>query len=134
MLIKPYACGLEAALALLDGKWKPLILRTLFKGPARYSDLRRTVAGISDKVLIQHLKELEADLVVVRTDFREIPPRVEYSLTEFGSSLIETLTPLCKWGKQKIDKIGDQGSRQTRDGGWVLIPDRASAAGFTSPS
>jgi DNA-binding HxlR family transcriptional regulator len=59
------------------------------------------VVGISDKVLIQHLKELEADLVI-RTDFREIPPRVEYSLTEFGSALIETLIPLCKWGKQNM--------------------------------
>jgi DNA-binding HxlR family transcriptional regulator len=57
------------------------------------------VVGISDKVLIQHLKELEADLVVVRTDFREILPRFEYSLTEFGSALIETLTPLSKSGQ-----------------------------------
>jgi len=76
---------------LVNGKWKPLILRAIHKGSRRYSELRRAVVGVSDKMLIMHLKELEADHVVTRKDFQEIPPRVEYSLTPFGVSLIDTM-------------------------------------------
>ncbi|MGE5712662.1 MAG: winged helix-turn-helix transcriptional regulator [Betaproteobacteria bacterium] len=76
---------------LVNGKSKPLILRAIRKGSRRYSELRRAVVGVSDKMLIMHLKELEADHVVTRKDFQEIPPRVEYSLTPFGVSLIDTM-------------------------------------------
>ncbi|WP_422929478.1 winged helix-turn-helix transcriptional regulator [Singulisphaera sp. PoT] len=100
-----YTCGLEAALDVVNGKWKPLILRALRESPVRYGVVRRTVAGISDKVLIQHLRELEADEVIARKDFDAIPPRVEYSLTPFGVTLVENLLPLCEWGFENMARI-----------------------------
>src|SRR6516162_6966529 len=75
---KTYGCGLEAALAVIGGKWKVLILWALRSEARRFGELRRSVQGISEKMLIQHLKEMEADGVVKRRDFKEVPPRVEY--------------------------------------------------------
>ena len=100
-----YGCGLEAALAVVGGKWKPIVLWHLAPGPRRFGELRRMVTGISEKMLIQQLREMEADGVVVRRDFREIPPRVEYSLTEFGVSLGRALKPLCDWGREHMERI-----------------------------
>jgi DNA-binding HxlR family transcriptional regulator len=93
-------CGLEAALFVLGGKWKPLILFHLAHGARRYGDLRRAVGNVSDKVLIQQLKELHADGIIDRVDFGEIPPKVEYSVTNFGRTLGKALIPLCEWGTQ----------------------------------
>ncbi|CAD5272874.1 DNA-binding HxlR family transcriptional regulator [Alteromonas sp. 38] len=101
----PFLCGLDAALRLIGGKWKPLILYFLQKSACRYGELKRSVNGISDKVLIQQLKELEANGVITRTDYKEIPPRVDYSLTPLGKSLVETLRPLCKWGEDNEETI-----------------------------
>lgn len=104
---KTYSCGLEAALAVIGGKWKFLILWTLAGGGTqRFGALRRAVAGISEKMLIQELKELELDGIVARKDFREVPPRVEYSLTGFGIELAEATKPLCAWGTRHINRIG----------------------------
>jgi DNA-binding HxlR family transcriptional regulator len=100
-----YGCGLEAALAVVGGKWKPIVLWHLAPGPRRFGELRRMVTGISEKMLIQQLREMEADGVVVRRDFQEIPPRVEYSLTEFGVSLGRALKPLCDWGREHMERI-----------------------------
>src|SRR5436305_9636612 len=85
--------GLEAALAVVGGKWKPIVLWHLASGPRRFGELRRLVTGISEKMLIQQLREMQGDGIVARKDFREIPPRVEYSLTSFGVSLMEALKP-----------------------------------------
>ena len=98
MTTAPVMCGLEAALLVVGGKWKPLILFHLAQGTLRYGELRRAVRGVSDKVLIQQLKELQADGIIDRLDFRQIPPKVEYSLTAFGKTLGEALAPLCAWG------------------------------------
>lgn len=103
---KTYNCGLEAALDVVGGKWKVLILWALHDETRRFGDLRRTVQGISEKMLIQNLKEMEADGIVTRQDFKEIPPRVEYALTLFGISLSAALTPLCEWGAQHMARIG----------------------------
>lgn len=103
---KTYSCGLEAALAVIGGKWKFLILYTLIAGPRRFGELRRAVAGISEKMLIQELKEMERDGIVARKDYREVPPRVEYSLTGFGIELSEAVKPLCAWGTRHIKRIG----------------------------
>ncbi|HZZ23845.1 MAG TPA: helix-turn-helix domain-containing protein [Roseiarcus sp.] len=89
---------MDAALFVLGGKWKPLILFHLAHGTRRYGELRRAVGTVSDKVLIQQLKELQADGIVNRFDYREIPPKVEYSLTAFGNTLGKALAPLCEWG------------------------------------
>jgi DNA-binding HxlR family transcriptional regulator len=105
MADRQYECGLEAALDVVGGKWKVLILWALRTAPRRFGDLRRQVTGISEKMLIQHLKELEQDQIVSRQDFKEVPPRVEYALTSFGSSLYEALSPLCAWGHQHMARI-----------------------------
>jgi DNA-binding HxlR family transcriptional regulator len=95
-----FTCGLDAALFVLGGKWKPLILFHLAHGTRRYGELRRAVGSVSDKVLIQQLKELQADGIIDRVDFGEIPPKVEYSLTAFGRTLGKALAPLCEWGSK----------------------------------
>jgi DNA-binding HxlR family transcriptional regulator len=108
----PYGCGLEAALAVVGGKWKPIVLWHLAPGPRRFGELRRLVAGISEKMLIQQLREMKADGIVARKDYQEMPPRVEYSLTAFGVSLTEALRPLCDWGAthmKRIESRKDQG-------------------------
>jgi DNA-binding HxlR family transcriptional regulator len=97
---EPFTCGLDAALFVLGGKWKPLILFHLAHGTRRYGELRRAIGGVSDKVLIQQLKELQADGIVARLDHGKIPPKVEYSLTAFGRTLGKALAPLCEWGTQ----------------------------------
>ena len=104
---KIYSCGLEAALAVIGGKWKFLILwRLTASAPQRFGALRRSVTGISEKMLIQELKELELDGIVARRDFGQVPPRVEYSLTAFGIELAEATRPLCEWGSRHIRRIG----------------------------
>ena len=100
-----YGCGLEAALDVVGGKWKPIVLWHLAPGTRRFGELRRLVVGISEKMLIQQLREMEADGIVAREDFRELPPRVEYSLTGFGVTLVEALRPLCDWGREHMKRI-----------------------------
>ena len=102
---KNYFCGLEAALDVIGGKWKVLILWALRSEAHRFGELRRLVPGISEKMLIQHLKEMESDGIVKRRDFREVPPRVEYALTSFGQSLYAALAPLCEWGTLHMKRI-----------------------------
>jgi DNA-binding HxlR family transcriptional regulator len=103
---KAYNCGLEAALDVTGGKWKVLILWHLHPERRRFGELKRLVKGISEKVLIQQLRQLEADGVVHRKVFPEIPPKVEYSLTAFGLSLKDALGPLCRWGDKHMKRIG----------------------------
>ena len=100
-----FTCGLDAALFVLGGKWKPLILFHLAHGTRRYGELRRAVGNVSDKVLIQQLKELQADGIIDRIDYGEIPPKVEYSLTAFGRTLGKTLAPLCEWGTKYSENV-----------------------------
>ena len=100
-----FRCGLEAVLAVLGGKWKPLIVYHLAAGPKRTGHLRRLVTNVSEKMLIQHLKELTDDGVVRRIDFQVVPPHVEYELTTFGRSLAERLAPLCAWGADHKDEV-----------------------------
>lgn len=98
-------CGLDVALAVVGGKWKPLILYHLQDGPRRFGDLRRLVAGISEKVLIQQLRDLQEAGVLVRHDYREVPPRVDYTITPFGRTLVEALMPLCHWGNRNRAEV-----------------------------
>lgn len=101
-----FTCGLDATLRVVSGKWKPLILYFVAQdGPTRYGELRRAIRDVSDKMLIQQLKELEADDLVKRTDHKEIPPRVDYSLTPLGLSLAQALVPLCTWGTENMAEV-----------------------------
>ena len=101
-------CGLDVALAVMGGKWKPLILFHLHAGPHRFGDLRRRVAGVSEKVLIQHLRELVADGVLTRRDHGRLPPVVDYTITPFGMTLVRALMPLCAWGVEHRGEVEDR--------------------------
>lgn len=107
MRTRPYTCGLDAAIDVIGGKWKALILWELHESPRRFGALRRLLAGISEKVLIQQLRELEADGIVHREIYREVPPKVEYSLTALGDSLNAALLPLGDWGERHMSQIAD---------------------------
>ncbi|WP_040833098.1 winged helix-turn-helix transcriptional regulator [Nocardia brevicatena] len=103
----PYFCGIDAAMDVIGGKWKGLILWELETfGVRRFGELRRGLPGVSEKMLIQQLRELEEDGIITREVYREVPPRVEYRLTDLGRSLNAALEPLGEWGRARIDRIG----------------------------
>lgn len=97
-----FVCGIDAAMDVIGGKWKVLILWELTGGPRRFGELRRSLPGVSEKVLASHLRELEADGIVHREVHDEVPPRVEYSLTPLGASLNSALEPLGAWGREHV--------------------------------
>lgn len=102
---REYDCGLDVAVDVIGGKWKPLILWALNARTLRFAELRRAMPGISEKVLAQHLRDMEADGLVHREVYAEVPPRVEYSLTALGRSLNTALEPLGLWGDEHKDAI-----------------------------
>ena len=103
----PYVCGIDAALDVVSGKWKGLVLWELHShGVRRFAELRRALPGVSEKVLTQHLREMEADGLVHRRVYAEVPPKVEYSLTETGTSLNQALGPLGEWGRERLRRDG----------------------------
>lgn len=102
---QPDSCGLGPALEVIGGKWKALLLWQIHSSPRRFGELKRLVPEISEKMLIQQLREMEADGVVHREIFHEVPPRVEYSVTEFGAELDDALIPLANWGKKHAARI-----------------------------
>lgn len=106
---RPRVCGIGPAFDVIGGKWKAVILWEMQAGTRRFGELKRLVPGISEKMLIQQLRELEADGVVQRKAFAEVPPRVEYSLTRLGVSLNEALGPLADWG-ERYEKRAQAGS------------------------
>ena len=96
---KRYRCYFELTLAVIGGKWKPIILYHLSLAEAvRFGELRRGMADVTERMLTRQLRELEADGLVHREVYREVPPRVEYSLTEMGRSLIPLLLQMRAWG------------------------------------
>ncbi|TKK87465.1 helix-turn-helix transcriptional regulator [Herbidospora galbida] len=97
-----YECGIDAAMDVIGGKWKVLILWALDERARRFGELRRLLPGVTEKVLASHLRELEADGIVHREVFDEVPPRVEYSLTPLGASLNGALEPLGAWGREHV--------------------------------
>ncbi len=107
-------CGLDVSLAVIGGKWKPLILYHLQDGPTRFSEIRRRVGGISEKVLIQQLRELVAMTVLVRHDHHQVPPVVDYALTPFGETLVEALVPLCEWGNRNRAEVAGMLQRSSK--------------------
>jgi len=98
-----HICGIDTALEVIGGKWKVLILWALHERPhRRFGELRRMLPGVTEKVLAAHLRELEADGIVHRRSYDEVPPRVEYSLTEDGDRLNGALGPLADWGRARV--------------------------------
>jgi DNA-binding HxlR family transcriptional regulator len=88
------------------GKWKPLILWWLQQRTWRFAELRRQIPGITEKMLTQQLRELEADGIVARRVYPTVPPKVEYSLTQYGRSLKRALRSICDWGRIHMERTG----------------------------
>ena len=126
-------CGLDVALAVMGGKWKPLILYHLQGGTRRFGELKRRVAGISEKVLIQQLRELVAAGVLTRRDHGQVPPMVDYTVTPFGLTLVAALMPLCVWGNEHRAEVGriagsapSAGGAAAHDGGTPVPAGRSA--------
>ena len=100
------ACPVETTLTLISDKWKVLILRDLLPGTRRFGELKKSVGGVSQKVLTAQLREMEASGLLVRTVYPEVPPRVEYTLTELGRSLKPVLDAMQAWGVAYRAKSG----------------------------
>ena len=99
--------GVEKALTLLEGRWKLVILFHLFGGQVlRFSDLERAIPKVSQKMLIQQLRQLETDGIVRRTVHHQVPPKVEYSLTPFGDSLAPIIRAMARWGESYATGTG----------------------------
>lgn len=95
-------CPITATIDVIGGKWKPPIIWLLLKGPMRFGELHKTIPGMALKVLSRQLKELEADGIVVRTAYPEVPPRVEYALSEKGETLRAVMFMLSDWSRKNI--------------------------------
>ncbi|MDQ0713214.1 DNA-binding HxlR family transcriptional regulator [Streptomyces luteogriseus] len=120
-----YVCGIDAAMDVIGGKWKVLILWALNERPCRFGELRRELPGITEKVLASHLREMEADGLVHREAYDEVPPRVEYSLTARGVSLNEALEPLGAWGRANVLSASPAAGQVREDDGVPLVPGAA---------
>ncbi|MET3940569.1 DNA-binding HxlR family transcriptional regulator [Paenibacillus sp. PvP094] len=107
--MKQYNLGIEATLEIIGGKWKALIVCLLMSGVKRTSELQRSIDGISQKVLIQQLRELEKDGLVRRHVYQQMPPKVEYSLTEYGVTANKIVDVMCAWGRENIALRQQQG-------------------------
>lgn len=117
-----YRCGIEAVLDLVGGKWKLLILYYLSHRRLRFSELRRLVGGISEKMLGQQLKDMVADGLLRRIDFQTVPPHVEYEATAFGLELGRSLEPVCDWGWQNMARITAISGARATAGAQATVP------------
>lgn len=100
------ACPVETTLTLISNKWKVLILRDLMPGTKRFGELKKSVGNVSQKVLTAQLREMEQCGLLIRTVYPEVPPRVEYTLTELGRSLKPILNAMWNWGEEYQAKSG----------------------------
>ncbi|MGN1122783.1 MAG: winged helix-turn-helix transcriptional regulator [Eubacterium sp.] len=99
------ACPVETTLTLIGNKWKVLILRDLLPGTKRFGELKKSIGNVSQKVLTAQLRDMEADGLLTRTVYAEVPPRVEYTLTALGMSLQPVLDSLWNWGEDYQEKM-----------------------------
>src|SRR5689334_1922553 len=104
-------CNIAFTLSIIGGRWKPSILATLVSCPVRYSELKRAIPNVSERILILQLKQLEKDGLIRRIAYAEVPPRVEYELTEKGLSMWPLLHKLFDWGKQHKHDMGMEPGR-----------------------
>lgn len=101
-----FRCPVEACLDLIGGKWKAVILFHLLGGTKRFNELRRLLPKITQRMLTRQLRELEADALIERRVYPEVPPKVEYRLSEFGRTLEPIVRALAHWGAKHLDRIG----------------------------
>lgn len=102
-------CPVRTTMNVLGGKWKLLILSYLLEGPRRYGELRRAIPEITEKMLIQELRELEFDGILTRTVYQQVPPKVEYHLTQQGQQIQPLLAALQQWGLGYLQREGGIG-------------------------
>jgi DNA-binding HxlR family transcriptional regulator len=122
-------CPVEVTLAVIGGKWKPLILWHLYEGGVRrFLELQRLIPGITRKMLTQHLRELERDGVVSRKIFNEMPLRVEYSLTKYGRTLRPLMRVLSDWGSKHEAYVAKNGERAAPKIAAIAPPRRMAIA------
>jgi len=108
MLVKPGTCPVETLMRALGGKYKLVILYHLMVGPRRFGELQRLLSDVSQRMLTQHLRELERDGFIHREVHKEVPPRVEYSLTELGLTLQPMLVEMNAWAQAHMDRQGSE--------------------------
>ena len=109
-------CSVEATLAVIGGRWKPVLLFHLLDGPKRFGELRRLTPNATERMITLQLRELEADGVLSRHVYQEVPPRVEYRLTEFGRSLEKLLIHMRDWGETFKRRRGSEESAEGAPG------------------
>ena len=112
MKSKPESTSLHVYISVIGGKWKPEILWFLRKGPQRFGELQRSMPGITQVTLTKNLRELEQDGIVIRTVFPEIPPRVEYRLTELGETAFPVLDAISSWGRMYKKTLRDSSRKK----------------------
>jgi DNA-binding HxlR family transcriptional regulator len=101
MIFDELSCPVTATMKVLGGKWKPILINAIYHTtPARFGELKRSVKGITQSMLTAQLRELEEDGIISRKIYAEIPPRVEYTLTEFGLTLSPIMMAMAEWGKE----------------------------------
>lgn len=96
-------CPVEAALEVIGGKWKGVILYNLLSKTIRFNELRRLIPNVTQRMLTKQLRELEADNLIIRKVYPEVPPKVEYSMTEYGQTLAPVIRALQEWGMQHLE-------------------------------
>jgi DNA-binding HxlR family transcriptional regulator len=97
-------CPIDAMLSVVDGRWKGTILWRLSDGPMRTSELKRSIPGITQRMLIRHLQDLVRDGILVRRQEKSMPPVVRYSISEYGLTLVPVLNVICGWGRQHMER------------------------------
>ena len=124
----PADCPVQSVPVLGSRKWAWRIIRCLEGGPRRFSELRVPLAGITAKVLAESLRSMEQDGAVVRTEYAENPPRVEYALTPLGRTLLGPMDAMCDWSRENLGSLLAARLGCGRAGGWV-VPERRAAGG-----
>ena len=108
-------CPIQISLSVIGGKWKPIILWFLKDGPVRFSGIQRKIPGITQMMLTKQLRELVADGMIERTVYPEVPPRVDYSITDDGRSVFPVLMALNEWGNEYLWTAARRGGRDSRN-------------------
>ncbi|EOO29644.1 MarR family transcriptional regulator [Bacillus cereus VD133] len=112
--LNKYSCPVEAMVEVIGGKWKGVILYHLLDGKKRFNELKRLKPNITQRMLTLQLRELEADGIIHREVYREVPPKVEYSLTELGESLRPMILLMMEWATHNMEKVLESRNAQNK--------------------
>lgn len=115
MLSKSSNCPVEVTVSLIENKWKILIIRELLSGTKRFGEIKKSLEGISQKVLTAQLRDMEHNGLIVRKVYAEVPPRVEYSLTPLGLSLTPVMNALKQWGENYLEQESQKSCNEAND-------------------